>query len=55
MSREYALDPMEVTFAREVMRTDIIALPEDLSIKELSLADSDGSRPAGAAYLSGRG
>ena len=35
MSREYALDPMEVTFAREVMRTDIIALPENLSIKEL--------------------
>jgi len=37
MSREYALDPMEVTFVREVMRTDIIALPEDLSVKELAL------------------
>ncbi|HMJ07451.1 MAG TPA: chloride channel protein, partial [Pyrinomonadaceae bacterium] len=37
MSREIALDPMEVTFTREVMRTDIIALPETLSIKELSL------------------
>jgi H+/Cl- antiporter ClcA/predicted transcriptional regulator len=37
MSREFALDPMEVTFTREVMRTDIIALPESLSIKELAL------------------
>ncbi|MEP7213733.1 MAG: chloride channel protein [Acidobacteriota bacterium] len=36
MSREYALDPMEVIFTREVMRTDIIALPETLSIEELS-------------------
>jgi len=36
MSRELALDPMEVTFAREVMRTDVIALPEHLSMKELS-------------------
>ena len=37
MSREFALDPMEVTFTREVMRTDITALPETLSIKELAL------------------
>jgi H+/Cl- antiporter ClcA len=37
MSREYSLDPLEITFAREVMRTDIIALPEDLSVRDLSL------------------
>ncbi|MEP6947067.1 MAG: chloride channel protein [Acidobacteriota bacterium] len=36
MSREYALDPLEITFAREVMRTDIVALPESLTIEELS-------------------
>lgn len=36
MSREYSLDPLEITFAREVMRTDIVALPEDLTIDELS-------------------
>jgi CBS domain-containing protein len=36
MSRELALDPMEVTFAREVMRTDVIALPENLSMRDLS-------------------
>jgi CBS domain-containing protein len=36
MSREYAIDPLEITFTREVMRTDIVALPENLSISELS-------------------
>ena len=36
MSREFALDPMEVTFTREVMRTDIIALPESISITDLT-------------------
>ncbi|MGH7784528.1 MAG: CBS domain-containing protein, partial [Candidatus Binatia bacterium] len=45
MSRELALDPMEVTFAREVMRADIVALPEKLSIKELtSLIPTDLGR-----------
>jgi H+/Cl- antiporter ClcA/CBS domain-containing protein len=36
MSREYSLDPLEITFAREVMRRDIVALPEKLTIGELS-------------------
>jgi CIC family chloride channel protein len=27
LSREYAVDPLEILFAREVMRTDIVALP----------------------------
>ncbi len=36
MSREYSMDPLEITFAREVMRRDIIVLPETLSIKDLS-------------------
>lgn len=36
MSREYAIDPLEITFAREVMRTDIEALPEHLTIAELA-------------------
>jgi len=27
LSREYALDPLEILFAREVMRTDVAALP----------------------------
>ena len=36
MSREYSIDPLEITFTREVMRTDIVALPENLSLNELS-------------------
>ncbi|MBV9243010.1 MAG: CBS domain-containing protein, partial [Acidobacteria bacterium] len=35
MSREYAIDPLEITFARDVMRTDIISLPESVSFAEL--------------------
>lgn len=35
LSREYSLDPLEITFAREVMRTDIDALREDRTNKEL--------------------
>ncbi len=31
MSREYAIDPLEIRFARDVMRTDIISLPENAS------------------------
>jgi H+/Cl- antiporter ClcA len=29
LSREYAVDPLEILFAREVMRTNIVALPAD--------------------------
>ncbi len=36
MSREYSLDPLEITFAREVMRTDIVALPVTLTVAELA-------------------
>jgi CBS domain-containing protein len=36
MSREYSIDPLEITFTREVMRTDIIALPESLTLAELA-------------------
>ena len=29
LSREYAIDPLEILFVREVMRTSIVALPAD--------------------------
>jgi CIC family chloride channel protein len=42
MSREYSIDPLEITFTREVMRTDIVALPQTLSMAELkSLIPTD--------------
>jgi H+/Cl- antiporter ClcA len=36
LSREYAVDPLEVLFAREVMRTEVVALPADLPLAELT-------------------
>ena len=30
LSREYSVDPLEILFVRDVMQTDIVALPEDL-------------------------
>ena len=35
MSREYAVDPLEILFVREVMRSKLVALPVTASIEEL--------------------
>ena len=32
LSREYAVDPLEILFVREVMRTNIVALPANMSL-----------------------
>lgn len=37
LSREYAIDPLEILFVRDVMRTNVTALPLDASLDELSL------------------
>ena len=34
LSREYALDPLEILFVREVMRTNIVVLPSDETLEE---------------------
>jgi CBS domain-containing protein len=34
LSREYALDPLEILFVREVMRTIIVVLPSDGTLEE---------------------
>jgi chloride channel protein, CIC family len=36
LSREYAVDPLETLFVREVMRTDIVAFPATISLGELA-------------------
>jgi CIC family chloride channel protein len=36
LSSEYAIDPLEIIFVREVMRTKIVALPTDITEKELA-------------------
>ena len=35
LSREYAIDPPEILFVREVMRTNVIALPQQASLDAL--------------------
>jgi H+/Cl- antiporter ClcA len=35
LSREYAVDPLEILFVREVMRTNAVALPAQLTVPEL--------------------
>jgi len=35
LSREYALDPLEILFVREVMRTDVVALPGAETLKQV--------------------
>ena len=34
LSREYALDPLEILFVREAMRTNVVALPADAPLEE---------------------
>jgi H+/Cl- antiporter ClcA/predicted transcriptional regulator len=41
LSREYAVDPLEILFVREVMRPDVVALPADASIAQLKQALHD--------------
>ena len=36
LSREYAIDPLEILFVREVMRTTIAALPSDARLESLA-------------------
>jgi CBS domain-containing protein len=36
------VDPLEILFVREVMRSDIVALPADASVADLSKSLSDG-------------
>jgi chloride channel protein, CIC family len=36
LSREYAVDPLEILFVREVMRTNIVAFPANISLEELA-------------------
>jgi chloride channel protein, CIC family len=51
LSREYAVDPLEILFAREVMRTNIVALPAAISLQELAQSlSSDSSRRSQRLY-----
>ncbi len=47
LSREYATDPLEILFVREVMRTNIVALPATITLKDLHQMLDDSSAPEG--------
>ncbi len=42
LSREYAVDPLEIIFVREVMRTKLVVLPATLVPDDLSAVQLDG-------------
>jgi CIC family chloride channel protein len=51
LSREYAVDPLEILFVREVMRTNIAALPAAISLQALAQTlSSDNSRRSQRLY-----
>jgi chloride channel protein, CIC family len=51
LSREYVVDPLEILFARQVMRTNIVALPAAISLQELAQSlSSDSSRRSQRLY-----
>ncbi|HUK19856.1 MAG TPA: chloride channel protein [Bryobacteraceae bacterium] len=47
LSREYATDPLEILFVRDVMRTNILALPANAGRRELAASLTDGHRRRG--------
>ncbi len=51
LSREYAIDPLEIQFVREVMRTNIVALSTATDIADLPASlHPDGRRPVQHLY-----
>jgi H+/Cl- antiporter ClcA len=47
LTREYSVDPLEVLAVQEVMRTRIVALPEDLPLDELEKIAAGEDQPRG--------
>ncbi|HEU5348862.1 MAG TPA: chloride channel protein [Ktedonobacterales bacterium] len=47
LSREYAVDPMEIIFVREVVRTHFIALSADTLVSDMEHRIQNGGRPRG--------
>ena len=47
LSREYSIDPLEILFVREVMRTNLVALPATATIEEVPSLFRHGAPPRG--------
>jgi CBS domain-containing protein len=48
LSREYAIDPLEILFVRETMRTNIVALSDKISLKTLAQTLNTSPNPTSA-------
>lgn len=49
VSREYATDPLEILFVREVMRTDVVVLPAGMTRAELTRVVAHAEEPLRSA------
>src|SRR3954463_13389760 len=47
LSREYSIDPLEITFVREVMRTNVVAFPSDITLGDLKESLTPGHSRSG--------
>jgi H+/Cl- antiporter ClcA/predicted transcriptional regulator len=47
LSREYSLDPLEILFVREVMRTNLVVFPEDTSLESVRTTVNSSHGPRG--------
>src|SRR5699024_6310272 len=47
LTREYSVDPLDILSVQEVMRTNIVALPEDLDIETLQSIAAGVDQPRG--------
>jgi CBS domain-containing protein len=47
LSREYSLDPLEILFVKEVMRTNVVVLPGDQTLEEAYHLIRSSKRPKG--------
>jgi H+/Cl- antiporter ClcA/CBS domain-containing protein len=47
LTREYSTDPLEVLFVREVMRTNVVALPAGITLGQAREMIRSGTRPHG--------
>ena len=47
LSREYSVDPLEILFVREVMRTSLVAFPESQTLGELAASFHPDHSPRG--------
>ena len=56
LSREYAVDPLEILFVRDAMRTNVVAFPSDSTLEEVtSIMSANHWHHARPASLSGGG